>query len=305
MLHSQKPSSECEAVLVSYSVWDARLLYLFPFSSSCFVLSFELGGGKETPQFSDTQIPKDSQTTDCIAGRKKRKKKRKKTPFETETNGSSTEPLEWLRDGGRKQHLSCRFSLKNKCWVEERKQKVLCYDEDHRRLWPAEILPRALLGGEWGGGGCWLSICMLIPRLGSRNEGFATTQTQGRDSRMGAVSQRLMVKVNDHDVHFACQTRRRWEIKTTRFQNFSLMCVNPGDFGECWISHLNMLKYSFFFKKKNKKMLLHVTVVNQEMSVTLIQRVLSCADFSIKKKKKTEQADWGLCGLNKNKLDFF
>lgn len=47
----------------------------------------------------------------------------------------------------------------------------------------------------------------------------------GRASQMGAVSQRLLVKVNDHDVHFACQTRRRREIKMQRFRNFALMCL--------------------------------------------------------------------------------
>lgn len=72
-----------------------------------------------------------------------------------------------------------------------------------------------------------------------------------------------------------------------------LWCVNTGDFGECWISDLNMLKYSMYFFLL-LFYFIYVTDVDREMSFTYSRRVSRCTDISKRKKKK----------LNENGLRF-
>lgn len=138
---------------------------------------------------------------------------------------------------GGKQHLAFCFSFKSKCWITERKKKNKNQSRFVTRITKAcSWRCRRALQQRVGG----LSICILNELGGSATVSQRTSAStfgkQEREARRGGdkglssdwtiqssgsrQSARL-VKVNDHDVHFACQTRRRWE--TRRFWNFALM----------------------------------------------------------------------------------
>lgn len=141
-----------------------------------------------------------------------------------------------------KQHLSFGFNVKSKCWIAERKKKRMKIkaallrrgSQKHVAGDAAEHFSRGLgvidLHFEWAERLCHgvtANIRVHVWEAGRRDSPWQRHRDShqiGRSSQVGAVSQRRLVKVNDHDVHFACQTRRRREIMTQRFWNFALMC---------------------------------------------------------------------------------
>lgn len=160
-MHGQVPPLNARTVLVSYSVWDARLFIFFlSRAAETLVLSCRLNSAWKR-NLSGSALHRFEKTVKQLIVLYKKKEKafwdRNKW---RQPQAASVVSWWWENNiyhsvSALKANVESR-SEKKKEW----KSKPLCYDEDHKSMW-LEMPPSTSVGG-WG-----LSICILNELRGS------------------------------------------------------------------------------------------------------------------------------------------